>query len=91
MERKRSFTNGPSTGAEVTDNINSPEHYKLPDIECIDAMRAVFGDEAVETYCRLNAFKYIWRSPRKPTQDDFENEKKAIWYLRFSTGDDPRA
>lgn len=70
------------------DPVNSPDHYSSGNIECIDAMRSAFGDDAVMTYCRIAAFKYIWRADQKgaPVQD----VRKAIWYLRFSIGDDPR-
>ena len=40
--------------------IDHPVHYQSYNtqlqIECIDAMRAAFGDEAVATFCKLNAF-----------------------------------
>ena len=70
------------------DPVNKPEHYRQGDIECIDAMVQVFGEEAVRTYARINAFKYQWRAPYKgKTAEDY---KKALWYLRFADGDDPR-
>lgn len=70
----------------VSDAIN-PSHYTDRGIEHIDAMRAAFGDQAVETFCKLNAFKYLWRSERKNGVEDLQ---KASWYLRMATGDDPR-
>ena len=74
--------------AAKNDPVNSPEHYKTGGIECIDAMVQVFGEEAVRTYARINAFKYQWRAPYKgKTAEDY---KKALWYLRFADGDDPR-
>lgn len=72
---------------EPPDMVNQPPHYAASQIECIDAMRSAFGDEAVETYCVVAAFKYLWRHDKKGGQQDI---KKAIWYLRFATGDDPR-
>lgn len=72
----------------IHDAVNSPAHYNQGTIECIDAMRAAFGDDAVRIYCRLNAFKYQWRADYKgKSRQDLE---KAIWYLRYSLGDDPR-
>lgn len=74
--------------AAIADPVNNPEHYKAGGIECIDAMVQVFGEEAVRTYARINAFKYQWRAPYKgKTAEDY---KKALWYLRFADGDDPR-
>lgn len=82
---------GELTDAEraAFDPIVRPEHYnKDEQIECIDAMVAAYGPEAVKTYCIVNAFKYIWRFHNKGGNEDL---KKAIWYLRFATGDDPRS
>lgn len=64
------------------DQVNHPSHYgsfnPSLQIECIDAMRAAFGDEAVAAFCKLNAFKYIWRESSKQGNVSI---KKAIWYL----------
>lgn len=63
-------------------NIDHPVHYSSYnpkfDIDCITAMRAAFGDEAVATFCKLNAFKYNWRADSKGKNVDIG---KAIWYL----------
>lgn len=73
---------------ESADPVNSPGHYTTGNIECIDAMIQVFGEDAVRAYARINAFKYQWRAPYKgKTAEDYE---KALWYLRFAAGDDPR-
>jgi hypothetical protein len=72
----------------ATDPVNSPDHYKKGGIECIDAMVQVFGEEAVRTYARINAFKYIWRHQYKGKPE--EDLAKAAWYTRFANGDDPR-
>lgn len=62
----------------MSDNVNHPEHYNSGKYECIEVMRDVFGKEAVDNFCLLNAFKYIWRAGRKNGKEDI---KKAIWYL----------
>ena len=62
----------------MADNVNRPAHYTQGGIECIDAMISAFGKEAVKTYCRINAFKYLWRSEHKNHTEDI---RKAIWYL----------
>ena len=61
------------------DPDNHPSHYTQGKIECIQAMEAAFGREAVATFALLNAFKYIWRSDHKGGKEDIE---KAAWYLR---------
>ena len=72
----------------AADPVNQPVHYRTGDIECIDAMVQVFGDEAVRTYARINACKYIWRHNYKGKPQ--EDLAKAAWYTRFANGDDPR-
>lgn len=60
------------------DPVNKPEHYASGKIECIDAMRRVFGKEAVEYFCLCNAFKYHWRADKKNGEEDI---RKASWYM----------
>lgn len=66
------------TGKEV-DYVNNPPHYHTGQIECIEAMSLLFPKEEVKAYCKLNAFKYLWRALFKgnPEQDN----EKAQWYL----------
>lgn len=63
----------------MSDNVNHPAHYETNGIECIDAMVASQGKEAVSNYCVCNAFKYIWRHQHKGKS--LEDIQKAIWYL----------
>lgn len=60
------------------DPVNRPAHYTSGGIECIDAMQAAFGDEAVKYFCLCNAFKYLWRHRNKNGVEDL---KKCRWYL----------
>lgn len=60
------------------DEINHPGRYNSGGFECIDVMLAVFGNGAVQNFCILNAFKYIWRHKQKGGAEDI---KKAVWYL----------
>ena len=60
------------------DPVNRPAHYTSGGIDCIDAMQAAFGDEAVKDFCLCNAFKYLWRHRNKNGVEDL---KKARWYL----------
>lgn len=59
------------------DVVNKPEHYAHGGIECIDAMEAAYGREAVMHFCQCNAFKYQWRFAHKNGVEDL---KKAEWY-----------
>lgn len=60
------------------DMVNRPPHYTHGKYECIDVMVDTFGKEAVQHFCLLNAFKYVWRSEHK---NGIEDVKKAWWYL----------
>lgn len=64
---------------KVNDNVEYPAHYNQGSVECIDAMISAFGNEKVQTYCHINAFKYLWRSDFKNGTEDI---KKAMWYLK---------
>ena len=72
----------------MNDKVNRPEHYNQGDIECIDAMIAAYGIEEVRIYAKICAFKYQWRRGKK--DNEAQDVAKAIWYSRFSIGDDPR-
>jgi len=61
-----------------SDNINHPEHY-AGTIECIDAMIAAYGKEQVAIFCKICAFKYLWRLEKKG--DCKVDAGKAQWYL----------
>jgi len=81
-----------STGEDaVLESVYSPKHYANlgMGIECIDAMVAVFGLEHTQKYAEIVAFKYLWRMNKKNKTSN-QDKLKAIWYLRFSMGDDPR-
>ena len=68
--------------------VNSPKHYLTGDVECIDAMVSVFGEEQVRIYAKINAFKYLWRAGKK--DDENTDLAKSRWYLQRATGVDPR-
>ena len=74
--------------SDKEDMVNSPSHYNSGGIECIDAMRAMLGEEGFVAYCKGSAFKYTWRSGLK--FNEAEDLKKAVWYNRMAGGDDPR-
>ena len=59
--------------------VNHPAHYNYGTIECIDAMEIMFGKRAVIEFCKLNAFKYIWREGHKGNPE--EDRQKAEWYI----------
>lgn len=66
---------------KTTEKVNHPFHYNQGDIECIDAMVAAFGVEAVRDFCKINAFKYLWRAGDKEGNSESQDLEKAVWYI----------
>lgn len=63
----------------MNNNVNHPIHYAdTCSIECIDAMVIAFGRESVIEFCKINAFKYLWRFKNK---NGLEDLNKAQWYI----------
>ena len=64
----------------LSDNVHHPSHYadNPKGIECIDAMEAAFGSQAVQCFCICNAFKYLFRHIKK---NGIEDIHKAQWYI----------
>ena len=62
--------------------VEHPGHYGANDgYQCIEAMLQTFGKDATKIFCKLNAFKYLWRSDHKDKeQQDIE---KAYRYLEY--------
>ena len=62
----------------IVDMVNSPPHYNVGNIECIEAIKASMSGQAFEGYLKGNVLKYIWRYEKKGGTQDLE---KAKWYL----------
>lgn len=65
-----------------SDNVNSPSHYKLDglNIESIDVIKSILGEEGFKAFCHGNALKYLTRANKKNGIEDF---KKAQVYLNW--------
>ena len=48
----------------IEDKINSPIHYNSSEIECIDAIEAMLGND-FPAYLQGNITKYLWRFKHK--------------------------
>lgn len=62
--------------------VNHPEHYNR-EIECIEEMRLIFGDEETATFCKLNAWKYRYGRVGKPGNEMETDLKKSDWYMGY--------
>ena len=65
--------------SKTSNMVNHPSHYKGNKFECIDVMLDTFSKEEVKAFCKLNAFKYLYRANKKNGMEDM---KKAEWYIR---------
>lgn len=66
----------------MSDKVNHPDHYQGT-YECIDIMRAMFGDEAVKGFCKCNAYKYRFRAGKKSHEAYTTDIDKAEWYENY--------
>lgn len=76
MDLKKLRTDTASSSEVQQDTVNHPKHYQGK-YECIEVMRALFGDEAVMAFCKCNIFKYRFRADKKNKEEDI---KKAEYY-----------
>jgi hypothetical protein len=73
--------------AEATpDPVNNPSHYKAGDIECVDLLRALHGEEAFKIHCHLTMVSYLFRLGKKG--DPAEDMRKAMRYGQYYLGED---
>ena len=65
----------------IEDNdVANPAYYGAGNgIECIDVMIQQYGEEEVKSFCKCNAFKYLFRCGHK--NDPLEEMKKVQWYI----------
>lgn len=66
----------------MNDNVSHPAHYQGKH-ECIELMRAMFGDDAVIGFCKCNSFKYRFRAGKKDGASRDEDIAKAEWYENY--------
>jgi hypothetical protein len=59
------------------DNVNRPKHYTDGEIECIDALRSMLGED-FGAFCQGTIVQYLWRYKHKNGVEDL---RKAEWYL----------
>lgn len=62
-----------------TEMVNHPQHYNQGNMECIDAMVGAYGKSEVQIFCKINAFKYLWRLGHKDAEE--QEVGKIKWYL----------
>ena len=64
---------------EENEKVNHPNHYNQGGIECLDVIKAYYGDDGYEGFCAGNVLKYVMRYKHK--ENALEDLKKARFYL----------
>lgn len=64
---------------EETDMVNSPSHYIHGSMECIDAIEGAYGKAETKIFCKISAFKSLWKLGHK--DEESQEIGKAKWYL----------
>jgi hypothetical protein len=79
--------NNNAVSTDKPEAVDHPAHYQGKH-ECIEVMRALFGDRAVADFCRCNSYKYRFRADGKGGAEDI---RKAEWYedylMKMNVGD----
>lgn len=65
--------------ADGKESVNHPQHYNQGGIECLDVIKAYYGDDGYEGFCAGNVLKYVMRYKHK--ENALEDLKKARFYL----------
>ena len=76
-------TDHPSASTGKGDAVNSPSHYNMGGIECIDGIKAALGENYIG-FLIGNVIKYCWRYKYK---NGLEDIKKARYYLEKAIGE----
>lgn len=63
------------------EKVNHPKHYNQYPIEVIDMMIAIWGVDAVISWCEITAYKYRMRLGKKPENPIEQDLAKEQWYL----------
>lgn len=73
------------------DMVNRPNHYIIfGDKDCFDVMVELFGADAVQTYCVLNAFTYLFRHARKNGTEDVLKAEYNLAKFKELENESPR-
>ena len=63
-------------------SIYHPNHYTECSLECIDVMVIAFGVQQTYDFCKMNAFKYLWRYKNKNGNEDIAKAQNYLGMAR---------
>jgi len=78
------FFCSPDASITMYDAVERPAHYRRFNVEVIDIIRHVLGEEGFRAYCIGNEVKYRLRAGFK--NDGAEDLAKAMKYYEFRGG-----
>lgn len=67
---------------EENNAVQHPAHYQGK-YECIDEMRALFGDNAVRYFCMCSVYEYRFRASKETGEEHEKDIAKAEWYMGY--------
>lgn len=80
------FANSVNSAREAN-GVDHPKHYNQEGrMECIREMEIMFGQHDVDVFCKLNAYKYLYRAGEKEGEAKEKDMAKAQWYLNYAAG-----
>ena len=82
FDGKKPKIDEPFSIGKESDPVNHPSHYQ-GDHECIELMRAMFGNRAIIGFCKCNSFKYRFRAGKKDGESAGDDIAKAEWYENY--------
>ncbi len=87
-ERDRLNAEAKAALQPAADPVDAPDHYRQGEIECIDAVKAMLGDEGFAYWLRGNMVAYLWRMPHKgkPAEDAGKTRNMAERLVRLLGG-----
>lgn len=74
----------------MSDSVFHPAHYERSPIQPIDFIESALTPEEFRGWIKGSVIKYVARAGHKDGEPLERDLGKAVFYLRFLLGDDPR-
>lgn len=87
IQNERATNHVNSTDNKNTDEVNSPDHYKLNglNIEVVDVIKTVLTEDEFKGWCKGNALKYLMRAGKKDKSKEKQDFAKAGVFISWLT------
>lgn len=74
-----------------SEKFKIPKHYKLEglNVESIEVIKSVLGQEGFKAFCKGNIMKYLIRAEKKNGLEDYRKAKTYLdWFLKECESND---